>query len=345
MVNKGKVQWWIIGLFLIVGSLVSPENGWATQKIFLKNGNVLECDSFFLGLKNNYLWYQKSFGLVAVPLIDVDADKTFDANIKAILGKRFEYDSIDLARKFLELSGLGKAIPLLGQSALSGLSAQQQKTGLPIAVYERLLFLVKKAYGFLKIKTMLLEQIAENMDALRAREVLEWLESPLGRRITEIEENASTKAVERNRAAFAKTIRNNPPDPERLDFYRRFEQAVGTAEAVANLIAVSYEGIAKGVNKTMPVGVRLDLDTIERELAQEKNAALQRFRESSKIDFLFTYKDMSDEELEAYVEFAESKVGRWYHGMLFNALNAVQSRVSEEMGKAIVDVITRTRTS
>jgi len=104
MENKGNVKWWIIGLFLIAFSLVCTENGWTTQKIFLKNGNVLECDSFFLGLKNKYLWYQKSLGLVAVPLMDVDAEKSFDENVRAFLGKRFEYDSVDLARKFLELS-------------------------------------------------------------------------------------------------------------------------------------------------------------------------------------------------------------------------------------------------
>ncbi|MBW1799739.1 MAG: hypothetical protein JRJ85_03310 [Deltaproteobacteria bacterium] len=344
MVNTRKIRWWIVGLFLIAGILVCPENGRAAQKIFLKNGNTLECDSFFLGLKNRYLWYQKSFGLVAVPLMEVDVDKTFDENIKAILAKRFDYDSIDLARKFLDLSGLEKAIPMLGQSALSGLSAQQQKTQLPIAVYQRLLSLVKRSYGFLKIKGKLLEQIAENMDPLRAREVLEWLESPLGLRITALEENASTKTVERNRAAFAKNIRNDPPDPERLALYGRFEKAVGTAEAVADLITVSYEGIARGVNKTMPVDTRMDSETIERELANTRSAALDKYRESSKIDFLFTYRDLSDEELETYLAFAESKVGRWYHGMLFKSLNAVQSRVSEDMGEGIVEVIARTRT-
>ena len=37
------------------------------------------------------------------------------------------------------------------------------------------------------------------------------------------------------------------------------------------------------------------------------------FEETSAVTSLFAFRDLSDEEIEAFVIFSESEAGRWYH--------------------------------
>ena len=172
---------------------------------------------------------------------------------------------------------------------------------------------------------------------------VDWLRTDLGRRITALENEASSPESAIQQAAFAMQLQFEPPSPERMQLTRRLEEATGSSDQAVE----GWETVAVALGIAMTAGManpRPDGKDILRErLAKLRPDMKILLLQASLRHMLFTYKTLTDEELRHYVEFLESATGRELARIVNGVVIGVTSSAIDRMETTLTDSVARNR--
>ena len=246
-----------------------------------------------------------------------------------------ETEKNTLVFKIMEQSGANeqiRQIPLLVSSALSDNHDLRNLAPESYAVVE------KEAAKLFNAERMIQDvagHLERKLDAKTMEEVLVWLDSDAGRKITAMEKSASTPAGVKAAAEFARRPENATVPQNRLDLVERFVQATKISEAQADVIITMGGAVAAGLNAALPPEKRVTQGDMKREMEAMRPRLEMEIRKACAVSALFIYKDLEDEELQRYVQFAESPGGRRYHVAVFGAIKESMRKSGLEIGKTL----------
>jgi hypothetical protein len=332
--NKIKNILWCVPLLLLIVAITPVYS----DIIYLKSGTSIECDSIRKG-NDGYIWIKKSHGVIGYLIDEVDLEATFGEPPAETVAKTHvpdkHYSKEALARELYELSGLEKQVAQLGELSVAGLNEAYEQGGLPERFYEYLLPLARDAYNVHKIRRDLLQRIEKNLDITCIEAVLIWLQSPQGRKITIAEEAASTPEGIQRMQAFAAQLQTNPTSLRRLQLVKRLDKANNSTELMIDMATITVHGVIKELNAILPSAQRVDYYTLEQQMNAQRSQMRRSFQNVCIVSSLYTYQSLSDDELERYVEFAESDFGRRYHQTIFQEFKNIQSEAASYVGRAL----------
>jgi hypothetical protein len=98
-----------------------------------------------------------------------------------------------------------------------------------------------------------------------------------------------------------------------------------------------------GINAALPEEKRTDIDKIKEQIEGLRPKVEEEARRAAMQESLYVYRTLKDEEFQRYVEFSESKSGRPYHEVTFEAFKDAMQRASSDFGKALVDLFKKSR--
>jgi len=165
-------------------------------------------------------------------------------------------------------------------------------------------------------------------------EVLDWLSTDLGMRLTRLEEESEDPAgyalMMREAPKYAKGL---PED--RLDRMRRLEKAVqGGAASVEITIGITT-AVAYGIASTSRFGNTEMVEKLKEQIEAQRPRMLVMLREQMVTSFGWIYRTVPDEDLDRYAQFAETPAGTAYHAATIKAMTNAIVRASLEMGERI----------
>ena len=332
--NKIKnILWWVP--FLLLAVAVTPVY---SDIIYLKSGTSIECDSIRKG-NDGYIWIKKSHGVIGYLIDEVDLEATFGEPAPETVAKTHApdkyYSKEALARELYELSGLEKQVAQLSELSVAGLNEEYEQGGMPERVYEYLLPIARDTFKVHKIKRDLLQRIENNLDVTCIEAVLSWLQSPLGRKITIAEEAATTPEGIRRMQAYGAQLQSNPTSLRRFQLVKRLNKATNSTEIMIDMATITVHAVMKEINAIVPSPQRVDQYTLEQQMNAQRSQMRQSFQNVCIISYLYTYQSLSDDELEQYVEFAESDFGRHYHQTIFQEFKNIQLEAASYVGRAL----------
>ena len=332
--NKIKNILWCVPLLLLTVAITPVYS----DIIYLKSGTSIECDSIRKG-NDGYIWIKKSHGVIGYLIDEVDLEATFGEPPPETVAKKHvpdkHYSKEALARELYELSGLEKQVAQLGEVSVAGLNEEYEQGGLPERYYKYLLPLARDAYNAHKIRRDLLQRIEKNLDATCIEAILSWLRSPQGRKITIAEEAASTPEGIQRMQAFAAQLQTYPTSLRRLQLVKRLDKATNSTELMIDMATITVHGVMKELNAILPSAQRVDHYTLEQQMNTQRSQMRRSFQNVCIVSSLYTYQSLSDDELERYVEFAESNFGRRYHQTIFQEFKNIQSEAASYVGRAL----------
>jgi hypothetical protein len=177
-------------------------------------------------------------------------------------------------------------------------------------------------------------EFEKNLERARLAKALEWYESPLGKRITGLElaslipDAGQTPDVEDRRAS-----------QRRLDLLRRLDASGGASDTTVDVTMAIVGSLARAFQPVLPAVARLSRGQLEHELSQVRNITLERIRRACLVNMLAAYRDLTDGEIEQYVQFVESEGGQWYmnvmNASLLTAVNAAAETTATELAAAV----------
>jgi hypothetical protein len=166
-------------------------------------------------------------------------------------------------------------------------------------------------------------EFERNFDGRKLAEALEWYGSPLGKRITGLELAALVGG------AHASELENIRPTSRRLELLQRLDVGGGASETTVDVTLVIVRNMVRAFQPVLPTAVRLSRDQLEDNIAQVRSRMLDQIRQACLVTMLFAYRELSDEELDRYVQFVDSESGQWYMSLMNSALLTAVDRAAE----------------
>jgi hypothetical protein len=237
-----------------------------------------------------------------------------------------------------DLYGLSRlAVQVASTAELVSQGLSEQRVRIPPENLAAASGSVRRAYDAGALEKAVLAGLESRYDARHAPTAHAWLQSPLGRRITRLEANSSTAEAAQAMREFALALRETPASPERVAAAKRLDEALGTTEFTVELTIVTSLGIAIALDATLPAERRSDREEMRARIESRREEFRSMFRPMSVVSFLYTYRDLSLEEIDAYLAFAESDAGRWYTdattGAFLEAMTAASLGIGDAPGE------------
>lgn len=245
----------------------------------------------------------------------------------------YSQDTLDLYR----LSGLEVQTASVEFQIVDSITIQTQ----PLAedVRKTLIESVAEQFASGAVRDASLTRLEERRDPARVKVVLEWLRSPLGRRITKLEEATSTQEGMAALQAYARTLADVPPTPERVAFAERLDAAIHATDHAVDAALRSNFVIAVALNAARPVPDRLGFEHLRSLINAQRDQFRPMVQQVTLVSFLYMYRELSEEDLERYITFYETEAGSWYNDLMsrvmVHSLATLSVRVGEVLGKAL----------
>jgi hypothetical protein len=177
--------------------------------------------------------------------------------------------------------------------------------------------------------------LAGSMKVAAMKQAIAWLETDVGRRVTLAEEVASVTMDEAALKKYAATAK--APSARRVKVLQDILGVTNGVETTATVMEAMALGVALGIDSTQPVqkraGPALLRAQIRKAMPPEKIKEMVRQRMPGV--FAYTYRDLSDADLAAYVDFLRGPAGKGYNDAMMEALSQALVAASMRMGQLL----------
>jgi len=226
--------------------------------------------------------------------------------------------------RLMEESGLNAQIAEIPVA----LDDAQKKMGLKKEIYDA----AKGSFNAVKMTRGVKEKIEKSLSADEVKAVLEWLDSPTGKKITEMEKAASSVKSMEEIKPFAAELEKGGP---RVELVKRLNSAILGTDVALDMA----RNITVSMTASLNPSKDLDMKMIQEQIRNSISAMKPMIEQQVLSTILYTYRNLSDKELTRYIGFAETKDARHYHQVACSAINdemtAASSSIGESIGKSI----------
>ncbi len=246
-------------------------------------------------------------------------------------------DKKTLTKKLMERSGINDQIrqfPLIASSVLS-----QSKDKLRPEIYSALEREMVKAWDPERLLRGISDRVEKNLDIRSMEEVLTWLDSDLGKKITAVEKANTTPGVMQAIEEYGNSLKKTPPPKKRIDLVQKLIEAENSVKSIADMKISMTIAMLTAINPSLPKEKRADLNVIRKQLEELRPRIEEETRTQEMHGKFYTYRTLKDEELQPYVEFAESESGKRYNTITIGAFRDGVERGSSDFGKVVGELI------
>jgi len=226
--------------------------------------------------------------------------------------------STAMVKKLMQRSGLDDQIVQIPAQFQAGLTeAQAQQPQLSTEESSQLTGMMVAAFDARSLHADTERYIKAQMSDADIKQVLEWLDSPLGKKITALESAAATpEGMTAMQGQMESLLRRS----DRVALTEEFDKAARVTDATINLINNMQVALTAAMMAQLPKEQQLPIEALQ-QIVQENEANMRAMMEPQiQASLLYTYQSLSDEELERYIAFANSEAGQRYHAVSIDAL-------------------------
>jgi hypothetical protein len=240
-----------------------------------------------------------------------------------------------LAQRLVERSGLAvqlEALPKAFAEQMGQLRGQAPDE-LLLAIGDA----ARDAYEPKQMAQGIAQTLAQILKPQEMRSALAWLETGVGRRVTLAEERAAASMDEAALKRYAEQTKNEKPRARRRQLIQDLVEATGSLEFGARMMEGMALGVAIGMDSVQPVQKRAGAARIRKQIekAMPKEQLKADLRATMPGFFAYTYREVSDADLEAYLVYLRSADGKRCNDAIGEALTEAMVAASVRLGQAV----------
>jgi Uncharacterized protein conserved in bacteria (DUF2059) len=198
------------------------------------------------------------------------------------------------------------------------------------------------AYGPEKSLPIIDQGLQKLLAADDKKVLLTHFNSPLGRRLTELEVKASQPTAQAETQAYAQKLMADPSKhADRLALYQAIDQATGATTLVTEIAMNVAITMSIGMVNAMQGPKVVDTNAIRAEIEKQRFAMTQQIASGTLATMAYAYRDVKIQDLKAYLAFLNSPAAKKYNAGVGKLLNQALSIQSEDFGKRLAQNLGR----
>jgi tetratricopeptide (TPR) repeat protein len=232
--------------------------------------------------------------------------------------------------KLLGLSGAKQQIAQIMDTSYST-TFQLQLAKIPDEkVRQDLGNIIKDTLNFNRIYPPILKEFQKRYNKNHSLSVMSWLRSPLGEKMTKAE-LAQTEPSETLIITEFQSLSD-----KRKGLFEKLVKTQNSTEWLFKVISVSLYELAKGLQPYLDTNEKMTSKQLEASIEEALNAMpKEQFTLSLTASYAYSYRTLSDEDLEAAIKFYESPAGKWFNFSFGGSFVTGIGSVSRECGKRL----------
>ena len=254
---------------------------------------------------------------------------------------------LELASQIIKDSGIAKQNNTLTGMTLASFEEKYEEAGIKnqdkademLAKYSEV---IKLATDPERINAYIQDNLASQLTIPELQEVLKWYQTPLGKKISEIEYNSYAEKrdhVNMLRLAFRLTRYQSAA---RANLFARLDEATSSTELMIELqtnLIVQNQILDLILSESKKLN-QASIDQIIKRYKDDIDPYLDIFSSQYVFaGFAYTYRGLSVEELEKYIAFSETDAGRHFYSLLRKKSNMVLLDCNKKILTSIVRVV------
>lgn len=235
--------------------------------------------------------------------------------------------SRDSARAVIEqvmdLSGMSHQVAQFAQLAQSDLEQRRANGmlgGMDEASLQRIKTILAEALDPARLHEAMVTALRQRYDAAKFEAAVGLLNTGLALKMTRLEVQASTVEGQQAMQRYAMTLQTILPSTERVKATQALLEAAGAVDVAIQASSAMIEGMMHAMAPWMPAEHRPQPEQIEQQLAQIQQQMRPAAQEGLLVQALYTYRDVSVEELAEYAQLYHSETGCWLTDIVSAAL-------------------------
>jgi hypothetical protein len=237
------------------------------------------------------------------------------------------------AQRLMVRSGL--AVQLRGFTDQVVGDIRQNMTSFDPRSVERLVESARQAFRPEALHQDIGARVAKKLTVDDMQVALAWLDTDVGARITRAEEAAAGSVDATHIAQFAHRLQTHPLPARRQKLVSDLIAATGAVRVAASVAETMALGIALGMDSLQPQDRRVGEARLRAHVQQavpaDKLQAL--FAQQLPVTYAYTYRDIPDGDLAAYVGFLSGATGKRYQEGMNAAFTEGVARASMQLGE------------
>lgn len=193
------------------------------------------------------------------------------------------------------------------------------------------------------IKKVIASECMDKLSLDDLHNILAWLNSPLGKKLTHLEETASTPEKYKEIVQYAQQLQKSPPAAERIDIMRKLDTAVGSAQTNVEVAMNMQVAVAIGIASSLPREQQPTYDELVKRAEQHRGQIENAVRNQTLVSLLYTYQSVGQKELDQYISFASSPSGVNYHAATLAGLKKALLKGGYKWGEIISGIFEQTK--
>lgn len=166
--------------------------------------------------------------------------------------------------------------------------------------------------------------------------VIDWLNDPLTMRMNELEVQATTQESQEDLSVFVEKVQAGEVDQARLQTILDFDDLTQTTNSTVEYIAELYMALVQAMNPYAASEDKINPDETDAMKAMIIQEVYPQYKDVTVILNLYTYNDVSDDDLNKYIGFYKTPEGIWFtevsSGIFKHVLSQATLRVREAQG-------------
>lgn len=240
----------------------------------------------------------------------------------------------DLVKQYLKRSGINDIMATFPDQ-ITVLSAQRLVGTENPGLEKKVAAIMKESFDVKQAQESVHAFFLKNTRTDFLEKELEWLNSPLGKKITAEELAASRPEAQDDLLRYLTRLQNAPPSEARAAAIRELEATTGMSKRSAHIILELVRGMNESVNLTLPKNRQKSRKEMEKELAEMRPVIRETMREKFILSSYYAYRNISDKELARYIAFYRSDTGKTELDVTINALSHVFAQWFDRVLKKI----------
>ena len=261
----------------------------------------------------------------------------------AALGQPPSAEQLDDLYRQSGLAALVEQIPAGVQAGFDKAFRDDQGASLTPQQLKLIHTRIPQAYAPDDIRPGIIAVLADKLTAEDAKAVLNWLDSALGMKCTALESAAAAPEALSAMETYAGQLQQSPPPPERVALLGELAEAVKAAENAVEVVMNTQLAIAAGMMAALPAERQKPLAVIRDQLEQYRPQVTETMENQTVLAFLYTYQELTMEEIKRYLRFARSDVGARYHAAASDGIEQALTAGSLKLGTMISEIVQATQ--